>query len=84
MKLRTSPDFQLKRFAIGITIRFSDKKGNVSILLIDVNMSLLLRPYETSLWYAATTINLMGLALMNILTEFRINSDRKENLASNR
>ena len=43
-----------------------------------------LRPYETYMWYAATTINLMGLALMNILTEFRINSDRKENLASNR
>lgn len=43
-----------------------------------------LRPYETYMWYAATTINLMGLALMNILTEFRINSDRKENLASHR
>jgi len=36
-----------------------------------------LRPYESYLWYAATTINLMGLAVVNIWTAFRINSDRK-------
>jgi hypothetical protein len=35
-----------------------------------------LRPHETYMWYGATTINLMGLALVNIWTEFRINSDR--------
>lgn len=43
-----------------------------------------LRPYETYMWYAATTVNLMGLALMNILTEFRINSNRRQNLTSDR
>ena len=41
-----------------------------------------LRPHETYLWYGATTINLMGLALVNIWTEFRINSDRKNSPAS--
>ena len=41
-----------------------------------------LRPHETYMWYAATTINLMGLALVTIWTEFRINSDRKEDRTS--
>ncbi len=37
-----------------------------------------LHPYESYMWYAATTINLMGLALVNIWTEFRIKPDRKK------
>ncbi len=41
-----------------------------------------LRPYETYMWYAATTINLMGLALVTIWTEFRINSDRNKDRPS--
>ena len=46
MKLRTSPDFQVNRFAICITIRFSDKKRNAQIFLLNVKMSLLFRMEE--------------------------------------
>jgi len=41
-----------------------------------------LRPYESYMWYAATTVNLMGLALVNIWSEFRIKPARKEDRPS--
>jgi len=41
-----------------------------------------LRPYESYMWYAATTVNLMGLALVNIWSEFRIKPDRKKDRPS--
>jgi len=41
-----------------------------------------LRPHETYMWYGATSVNLMGLALVNIRAEFRINSDRGKSLSS--
>jgi hypothetical protein len=37
-------------------------------------------PYETYMWYAATNVNLTGLALGNIWTELRINSDQRSPL----
>ena len=36
-----------------------------------------LKQFEAYLWYAATTINLVSLSLVNVWTEFRVNSDKK-------
>ena len=34
-----------------------------------------LNPYESYLWYAATTVNLISLAVVNVWTEYHRNSD---------
>jgi hypothetical protein len=37
-----------------------------------------LKPQESYLWYAATTINLISLAVVNVWSEYRRNSDWKD------
>jgi hypothetical protein len=37
-----------------------------------------LKPYESYLWYAATTINLISLAVVNIWAEYRRDSDGED------
>ncbi len=37
-----------------------------------------LKPCESYLWYAATTVNLISLAVVNVWTEYQRNSDRED------
>ena len=37
-----------------------------------------LKPHESYLWYAATTINLISLAVVNVWSEYRRNSSWKD------
>lgn len=39
-----------------------------------------LRPFELYLWIGATTVNLLGLSLVNIWTELWVNSDHRQSL----
>lgn len=41
-----------------------------------------LKPHESYLWYAATTVNLISLAVVNLWTEYHRNSDMQRDAAS--
>lgn len=65
------------RYGRKVNCEYNGKAKPSQNFIINLDMM----PYETYMWYAATTVNLMGLALVNIWTELRINSDPKKSLA---